>query len=53
MTEEAVRNVTQKILPALRGLDALDQLTVDHTMLKLDGTDVAFPDPAVPALRAR
>lgn len=36
---KAVRNVTQKILPALRGLDALDQLTVDRTMLKLDGTE--------------
>jgi enolase len=36
---KAVKNVTEKILPALRGLDALDQLTVDHTMLKLDGTE--------------
>jgi enolase len=36
---KAVKNVTDKILPALRGLDALDQLTVDHTMLKLDGTE--------------
>src|SRR5437588_9781878 len=36
---KAVRNVTQRILPALRGLDALDQLTVDRTMLKLDGTE--------------
>src|SRR6266536_3933389 len=36
---KAVRNVTQKILPALRGVDALDQLTVDRTMLKLDGTE--------------
>src|SRR5580765_5203168 len=35
---KAVRNVTQKILPALRGVDALDQLTVDRIMLKLDGT---------------
>jgi enolase len=35
----AVRNVTEKILPVLRGVDALDQLTVDHTMLKLDGTE--------------
>src|SRR5262245_34085326 len=33
----AVKNVTHKILPALRGMDALDQLTVDRTMLKLDG----------------
>jgi enolase len=36
---KAVKNVHDKILPALRGLDALDQLTVDNTMLKLDGTE--------------
>jgi enolase len=36
---KAVKNVTDKILPALRGVDALDQLTVDHIMLKLDGTE--------------
>ncbi len=36
---KAVRNVTEKIFPALEGLDALDQLTVDRTMLKLDGTE--------------
>jgi enolase len=36
---KAVKNVTEKILPALRGLDALDQLTIDRTMLKLDGTE--------------
>ncbi len=36
---KAVKNVREKILPALRGIDALDQLTVDHTMLKLDGTE--------------
>jgi enolase len=36
---KAVKNVTGKILPALRGVDALDQLTVDTTMLKLDGTE--------------
>ncbi len=35
----AVQNVTEKILPALRGLDALDQVTVDRTMLALDGTE--------------
>ena len=35
----AVKNVTQKILPALRGVDALDQLTVDRIMLELDGTE--------------
>jgi enolase len=36
---KAVKNVTEKILPELLGVDALDQLTVDHTMLKLDGTE--------------
>jgi enolase len=36
---KAVKNVTEKILPALRGVDALDQLTVDRIMLKLDGTE--------------
>src|SRR6266403_3116613 len=36
---KAVKNVTDKILPALRGTDALDQLTVDRTMLELDGTE--------------
>jgi enolase len=35
----AVRNVTQRILPALRGMDALDQLAVDQKMLQLDGTE--------------
>src|ERR1017187_510800 len=29
---KAVKNVTEKILPALRGVDALDQLTVDRIM---------------------
>lgn len=36
---KAVANVNGKILPALRGVDALDQLTVDGKMLKLDGTE--------------
>jgi enolase len=36
---KAVANVTEKILPALQGMDALDQLTVDRTMLELDGTE--------------
>ena len=35
---KAVKNVTDKILPALAGMDALDQLGVDRTMLELDGT---------------
>ena len=36
---KAVANVNTKIASALRGVDALDQLTVDATMLKLDGTE--------------
>src|SRR5689334_1856786 len=36
---KAVQNVTGKILPALRGVDSLDQLTVDRIMLDLDGTE--------------
>ncbi len=36
---KAVKNVSGKILPALRGLDALDQLTIDRTMIELDGTE--------------
>jgi enolase len=35
---KAVKNVTDKIFPAVRGLDSLDQLTLDRTMLQLDGT---------------
>ena len=37
--QKAVKNVTSKILPALQGLDAVDQLTIDNTMLALDGTE--------------
>jgi enolase len=36
---KAVRNVVEKILPALQGMDALDQLSVDRIMLELDGTE--------------
>ena len=36
---KAIKNVTEKILPALKGIDSLDQLTVDHIMLDLDGTE--------------
>jgi enolase len=36
---KAVKNISQKILPALQGTDALDQLTVDRIMLDLDGTE--------------
>jgi enolase len=36
---KAANNVLKQILPALRDIDALDQLTVDRTMLELDGTE--------------
>lgn len=36
---KAVKNVTARIRPALRGFDALDQLALDHAMLELDGTE--------------
>ena len=35
---KAVNNVIKKIAPVLEGIDATDQLTVDNTMLGLDGT---------------
>src|ERR1043166_7203220 len=36
---KAVKNVAQRILPTLRGVDAVDQLSVDRIMLELDGTE--------------
>src|SRR3989440_1620280 len=36
---KAVRNVIEKILPALRGVEALDQPAVDRLMIDLDGTE--------------
>src|SRR5260221_3851290 len=36
---KAVKNITERILPALEGSDALDQLTVDRIMLDLDRTE--------------
>ena len=35
---KAVENVVEKIAPELVGLDALDQVGIDETMIKLDGT---------------
>jgi enolase len=35
---KAVENVNKKIRPALKGSDALDQISVDQAMLDLDGT---------------
>ena len=34
----AVKNVMDKILPAVRGMDAADQIALDNAMIKLDGT---------------
>src|SRR6202012_209230 len=48
---KAVKNVTDKILPELVGLDALDQLTIDRTMLELDGTE-NNPKPGANAIPA-
>ena len=36
---KAVKNVTSKIAPAIIGLDAVDQLTLDRTLIDLDGTE--------------
>jgi enolase len=36
---QAVNNVKEKILPAVQGVDGLDQITVDRIMLELDGTE--------------
>ncbi len=36
---KAVKNVTEKILPVLEGVDALDQISVDRLMIELDGTE--------------
>lgn len=35
---KAVQNVNTEIAEALRGLDAADQVAIDHAMIKLDGT---------------
>jgi enolase len=35
---KAVKNVLERIRPALQGRDALDQSTIDRTMIELDGT---------------
>jgi len=36
---KAVANVTKIIAPALEGMDALDQVSIDNKMLALDGTE--------------
>lgn len=35
---QAVENVNEKIFPAVEGLDALEQVEIDQTMIELDGT---------------
>ena len=35
---KAVRNVEEQILPALRGMAAIDQMGIDRAMIDLDGT---------------
>ena len=36
---KAVAAIEEQILPALRGMDATDQMGIDRAMLELDGTD--------------
>ena len=36
--KQACRNVEEHIAPALAGMDPVDQMSVDHVMLDLDGT---------------
>ncbi len=36
---KAVKNIEDKIAPALEGMDALDQVSIDSAMLALDGTE--------------
>ena len=36
---KAVANITEHILPVLRGMDPHDQLAIDSAMLKIDGTE--------------
>ncbi len=35
---KAVRNIEETILPAVRGMSAVDQMTIDQTLIDLDGT---------------
>jgi enolase len=36
---KAVNNVEEAILPELEGMDALDQISIDKTMIEIDGTE--------------
>ncbi|OGV64378.1 MAG: phosphopyruvate hydratase [Lentisphaerae bacterium RIFOXYB12_FULL_65_16] len=35
---KAVQNVNEKIFPEIEGMDALDQVAIDRTMIEMDGT---------------
>jgi enolase len=37
--QNAVRNVREAITPAIKGMDAADQVTLDRAMIQLDGTE--------------
>ena len=37
-TRQAVQNIEETIAPALKGMDASDQIAIDSTMIELDGT---------------
>ena len=37
--QRAVKNVNEKIASALKGMNALNQIQIDRTLLELDGTD--------------
>src|ERR1700757_3336249 len=37
-TRKAVKNIVEKIAPAVTGMDAEDQAAVDHKMIDLDGS---------------
>lgn len=38
-TQKAVANINKKIAPELVGMDAINQVAVDHKMLAMDGTE--------------
>jgi enolase len=37
--QKAVKNILERIAPKLKGMDAMDQVAVDRTMIELDGTE--------------
>ena len=38
--QKAVKNVLDKIAPAIEGCDGLDQVSIDRAMVSVDGTEV-------------